>query len=141
MKGNLEILLVEDSSADVRLTAEALKDAGIRCDLQIVRDGEDAIRYLLKTGAFTEAREPDLIILDLNLPKKSGHDVMAEMQKRPHLNHIPVIVLTVSTSEDDIKQGLDRRMNCYLNKPVDAARLGDLIRIVSSLWKDDALAV
>lgn len=140
MKDKLDILLVEDSSADIRLTSEALIDAGIRCNLKVVRDGEDAIRYVMKTGEFADAEAPDLIILDLNLPKKSGHDVMGEMKKCRELNHIPVIVLTVSTSEDDIREGINRRMNFYLNKPVDSAKLGEIIRVIGRLWDEDALA-
>ncbi len=115
----VNILLVEDNAADIRLTREALLDGKILNDLFVARDGVEALDFLFQRGEFADKPRPDLIILDLNLPKKDGKEVLAELQADPSLRAIPVAVLTTSAQEADIIQSYELGANCYLTKPVD----------------------
>ena len=128
MEKSLEILLVEDSPADVRLTQEALKDINIQYNLTVVNDGEDAMTYLNKQK---KIKLPDVILLDLNLPRKNGHEVMEEIKNDEIFEQIPVVVLTVSQDEEDVLKALDLKMNYYINKPVNSNRLGAVLQMIN----------
>ena len=126
----IEILLVEDSPSDVRLTREALKDAKILNNLSVASDGEEAMEYLHRTGRHADAVRPDLVLLDLNLPRKDGREVLAEMKADEELRRIPVVVLTTSRSEEDVLRAYDLHANCFITKPVG---LDQFLRIVESI--------
>lgn len=130
----IEILLVEDSPGDVRLTREALKDGKVRNTLTVVSDGEMAMRYLRRQGEYSSAVRPDLILLDLNLPRKHGREVLAEVKADPELRDIPVVILTNSSAEEDICRAYDLQAICYVTKPVDLQQFIKVIRIVESFW-------
>ena len=134
MKNPVEILLVEDSPADIALTEEALKESGLENTLTIVTDGEQAIEYLSKRGKYKDAESPDLILLDLNMPKKNGHEVLEVIKDNPKLEEIPVVVLTVSEAEEDIARALGLKMNYYLNKPVSVQKLAPILTTIIELW-------
>jgi len=134
VKNPVEILLVEDSPADIALTEEALKESGLENTLTIVTDGEQAIEYLSKRGKFRDAGSPDLILLDLNMPKKNGHEVLEVIKDNPKLEEIPVVVLTVSEAEEDIARALGLKMNYYLNKPVSVQKLAPILTTIIELW-------
>ncbi len=134
MKNPVEILLVEDSPADIALTEEALKESGLKNTLTIVTDGEQAIEYLSKRGKYKDAESPDLILLDLNMPKKNGHEVLEVIKDNPKLEEIPVVVLTVSEAEEDIARALGLKMNFYLNKPVNVKKLAPILTTIIDLW-------
>ncbi len=134
MKNPVEILLVEDSPADIALTEEALKESGLENTLTIVTDGEQAIEYLSKRGKYKDAERPDLILLDLNMPKKNGHEVLEVIKDNPKLEEIPVVVLTVSEAEEDIARALGLKMNYYLNKPVSVQKLAPILTTIIELW-------
>jgi CheY-like chemotaxis protein len=133
----IEILLVEDSPSDVRLTEEALKDAALSYALVVARDGEEAISLLLAKKATGSGVNPDVILLDLNMPKKNGHEVLAEIKLQPHLAAIPVVLLTVSQQERDIMEALRLKMNYYLAKPVDSKKLGILLNAIFNLHSEN----
>lgn len=126
----IEILLVEDNPADVRLTREALKDAKVLNNLSVVMDGEEAMAFLRRQGRHAEAPRPDLILLDLNLPRKDGREVLAEVKEDESLRSIPVVILTTSKSEADILRSYDLHANCYIAKPVG---LEEFLRVVESI--------
>lgn len=126
----IEILLVEDSPSDVRLTREALKDAKILNNLHVASDGEEAMEFLHRTGRYADAVRPDLVLLDLNLPRKDGREVLAEMKADEELRRIPVVVLTTSRSEEDVLRAYDLHANCFITKPVG---LDQFLRIVESI--------
>ena len=126
----VEILLVEDNPGDVRLTREALREGKVRNNLAVASDGVEAVAYLRKEGEHAGAVRPDLILLDLNLPRKDGREVLAEIKADPSLRHIPVVVLTSSQAEEDIVRAYDLHANCYVTKPVD---LDQFIRVVESI--------
>ena len=128
------ILLVEDNAADVRLTQEALRDAKVVNDLHVVRDGVEALDFLHRRASFVQAPRPDLVILDLNLPRKNGKEVLAEMKSDPSLRSIPVAVLTTSAAEIDILESYDLGANCYLTKPVDLEQFLTVVRSVEEFW-------
>ena len=132
--GVLGILLVEDNPGDVRLVREGLRDTKAHTALDVVMDGEDAMRFLRRQGRYAGARRPDLIVLDLNLPKKDGREVLAEIKHDEALRSIPVIVLTTSDAEDDIRKAYELNANCYLTKPMDLERFLDLIKSVADFW-------
>ena len=115
----IEILLIEDNLADVRLTQEALKEGLVYHNLSVVSDGYQALDYLQRKPPYDSAKRPDIILLDLNLPRKGGREVLAEIKSDPSLRRIPVIVLTTSSTEDDINTSYDLHVNCYITKPVD----------------------
>jgi len=130
----IEILLVEDSPADVRLTFEALKEEKIYNNLHVVTDGVEAIAFLRREGKYAKAVRPDLILLDLNLPKKDGREVLKEIKSDDDLKAIPVVVLTVSKSEEDIVKSYNLHANCYINKPVDLNQFMKVIRSIQEFW-------
>ena len=130
----VEILLVEDNPGDVRLTKEALKISKVHNKLAVVTDGQMAIDYLRKKGEFADVRRPDLVFLDLNLPKKSGVEVLAEIKNDPELKLIPIIVLTTSKAEEDIFRTYDLGVNSYVIKPVTFPALVETIKILGNYW-------
>jgi len=133
--GNLiHILLVEDSPTDVMLTREAMDQYKIANPLEIVEDGIEAMEYLRQEGRFKDAPRPGLVILDLNLPRKNGREVLYEMKSDPHLRNIPVVVLTTSKSEEDVIKSYCLHANCYITKPVDFARFIDVVRMINDFW-------
>ena len=129
-----ELLLVEDNPGDVRLTIEALKEGKVINNLTVVKDGEEAIAALRRQGRFANAVRPDLILLDLNLPKKGGMEVLAEIKQDPDLRQIPVVVLTTSRAEQDILNTYDLHANCYIVKPVDLNQFMDVVQSIKSFW-------
>ena len=130
----INILLVEDNPGDIRLTKEVLKEGKIRNNLIVVMDGEEALFFLKKTGPFKDAITPDIILLDLNLPKKDGREVLAEIKSDPTLMLIPVIVLTTSAAEQDILNMYAHHANCYITKPVDFNQFINVIRSIENFW-------
>ena len=130
----IEILLVEDSPADVDLTREALEDAKVRNNLHVASDGVEALAFLRREGRYADAPHPDLILLDLNLPKKDGREVLAEIKADPLLRRIPVVVLTTSEAEQDILQSYDLHANCYVTKPVDLDAFMHVVRSIEDFW-------
>lgn len=130
----IEILLVEDAPGDVRLTFEAFKKATIDVHLSSVKDGAEALDYLYKKGGYSNAKRPDLILLDLNIPKVNGHEVLAQVKSDPQLKRIPVVVLTSSKNDDDVRRAYDAHANCYLIKPGDLKDFFSLIRAIEDFW-------
>ena len=132
------ILLVEDNAGDVRLTREALREAEVTVDLVAVPDGEQAMAFLRHEGEHAEAVRPDLILLDLNLPKKNGLEVLEEVKGDPTLRRVPVIMLTTSSSERDIAACYDRGVNCYVVKPLELDDFTALIGAINRFWLEVA---
>ncbi len=130
----VEILLVEDNPGDVRLTQEALREAKVRNNLHVVGDGEKALAFLRREGEFHDAPTPDIILLDLNLPKKHGQEVLSEIKSDPVLRRIPVVVLTTSKAEEDILRSYDLHANCYVTKPVDFEQFIKVVRSIEEFW-------
>lgn len=130
----VEILLVEDNPGDVLLTQEALKDGKVSNNLYWVKDGVDAINFLTRKAPFTDVVQPDVIFLDLNLPRKGGHEVLAFIKSDPLLKRIPVIILTSSKAESDVLLSYDTYANCYITKPVDLDKFLSVIRSLDSFW-------
>jgi two-component system, chemotaxis family, response regulator Rcp1 len=130
----IEILLVEDNSGDVRLTREALDEAKVYNNLYVAKDGVEALAYLHREGQFAEAVIPDLILLDLNLPRKDGREVLAEIKTDENLRRIPVVILTTSESEEDILKTYDLHANCYITKPVDLDQFMKIVQSVEGFW-------
>ena len=130
----IEILLVEDNPGDVRLTVEALKEGKLRNHMSVVGDGEQALAFLYRQGDHTDAPRPDLILLDLNLPRKDGREVLAEIKDDPDLKRIPVVVLTTSKAEEDIVRTYNLHANCYITKPVDFDQFISVVRSIESFW-------
>jgi CheY-like chemotaxis protein len=130
----IEILLVEDSPGDVRLTREALRDAKVRNVLHVVADGLEATAFLLRQGKYASAPRPDLILLDLNLPKKSGREVLEEIKMDSSLSTIPVVILTTSAAEEDILRSYQLHANCYITKPVDLDQFLRVVKTIDSFW-------
>jgi CheY-like chemotaxis protein len=130
----IEILLVEDNPGDVRLTIEALKEGKVRNHLSVARDGVEALAFLRREGPHANAARPDLILLDLNLPKKDGREVLAEIKEDSRLRRIPVVVLTTSKAEEDILRTYDLHANCYITKPVDLEQFISVVRSIDDFW-------
>lgn len=130
----IEILLVEDNPGDVRLTQEALKEGRITNRLHVVDDGEKALVFLRQEGEYADSPRPDIILLDLNLPKKDGRQVLAEIKSDPQLRRIPVVVLTTSKAEEDILRSYDLHANCYITKPVDLDQFLGVVRSIEDFW-------
>ena len=130
----VEILLVEDNPGDVRLTREALKKGHLWSRLAVVQDGIEALDYLRRTAPFQNATTPDLILLDLNLPKKDGREVLAEIKADETLRLIPVVVLTTSRAEEDILRSYKLHANCYITKPVDFAQFASVVQSIEDFW-------
>ena len=128
------ILLVEDNPADVRLTQEVLKDAKVRNTLTVARDGVEAMALLRREGKYVTALRPDLILLDLNLPKKDGRELLQEIKSDEELRVIPIIILTTSTSEEDILKSYGLHANCYINKPVNLDQFVKVVRSIEDFW-------
>lgn len=130
----IDILLVEDNPGDARLTQEAFRDSKVANNLHVVSDGALAMEFLRREGAFKNAPRPDIVLLDLNLPKKDGRQVLAEMKSDPDLKSIPTVVLTTSEAEQDIIQSYKLHANCYLTKPVDLEKFLKIIRCIEDFW-------
>jgi chemotaxis family two-component system response regulator Rcp1 len=130
----IEILLVEDNPADVELSIEALKEGKVANNLNVVEDGVEALAYLRRQGEYAEAVRPDLILLDLNLPRKDGREVLAEIKNDPELRQIPVVVLTTSEAEEDIVRTYRMHANCYISKPVDLAQFIRVVKSIDDFW-------
>ena len=134
MTDPIEILLVEDNPGDVELTREALHDGKIHMNLSVVNDGVEALAFLKREGTFAGAPRPDLILLDLNLPRKDGRAVLGEIKQDPSLRHIPVVILTSSQAEQDIVRAYDLHANCYVTKPVDLDQFITIVRSIEQFW-------
>jgi chemotaxis family two-component system response regulator Rcp1 len=130
----IEILMVEDNPGDVRLTVEALKEGKVRNNFHTVEDGVEAMAFLRRQGRYAEAPRPDLILLDLNLPKMNGREVLAEIKEDPELRRIPVVILTVSKAEQDIIKSYNLHANCYINKPVDLDQFLEVVKSIENFW-------
>lgn len=130
----IEILLVEDSPSDAALTKEALEAGKIANNLNRVVDGVEAMEYLRRQGTFAKAPRPDLIMLDLNLPRKDGREVLRELKGDPSLRTIPVLVLTTSRSDKDVLQSYELNANCYITKPVDFQHFIDVVKSIENFW-------
>ena len=130
----IEILLVEDSPGDVTLTIEALRDAKVANNLHFARDGEEALSFLRQEGDYADKPRPDLVLLDLNMPRMDGREVLAEMKKDPVFKRIPVVVLTTSQSEDDVAAAYNLSANCYVAKPVDLDQFLGVVRAIDDFW-------
>ena len=130
----IEILLVEDSAGDVRLTREALRDAKVQNNLHVASDGMEATAFLFRQGKHAHAPRPDLILLDLNLPKKGGREVLEEIKLDPSLKSIPVVILTTSEAEEDILRSYELHANCYITKPVDLDQFLKVVRTIDNFW-------
>lgn len=130
----IRILLVEDSASDRLLTMEALEASSIPNELETVEDGVEAIDYLHGRGSYRNASRPDLILLDLNMPRKGGREVLAEIKADPELKRIPVIVLTTSSAPEDVLGSYDLHANCYINKPVEFGHFRDVVRAIGDFW-------
>jgi len=131
---SVEILLVEDNPGDVRLTQEALKDNKVHNHLHVVGDGVEALAFLRGEGRYAGSPRPDLILLDLNLPRKDGREVLAEIKADTELRRIPVVVLTTSKAEEDILRAYDLSANCYITKPVDFDQFIRVVRSIEDFW-------
>ncbi len=129
-----KILLVEDSLADIRLTQEALKDAKLLHKLEVVNDGVEALSYLHQRDEYVDAVRPDIILLDLNLPKKDGREVLEEIKSNELLKIIPVVVLTTSQAEEDVLRSYNLHANCYVTKPVDIAKFTEIVKSIENFW-------
>ena len=130
----IEILLVEDNPGDVRLTIEALRESKVRNHLSVARDGVEALAFLRSEGAHAEAIRPDLILLDLNLPRKDGREVLAEVKADPDLKTIPVVILTTSRAEQDVLRSYELQANCYISKPVDLDQFITVVKSIEDFW-------
>ncbi len=130
----VEVLLVEDNPADVRLTQEALKDGHVLVNLTVASDGVEAIEILKREGLHTSKARPDLILLDLNLPRKNGREVLEEIKADDDLKRIPVIVMTTSKAEQDIYKAYNLNANCYVTKPVDLDEFLNVVRSIEDFW-------
>ena len=130
----IEILLAEDNSGDARLAIEALKDAKLANHVSVVQDGVEAMAFLRKQGQYAHAPRPDLILLDLNMPRKDGREVLAEIKADPDLKRIPVVILTISQAEEDILKAYNLHANCYITKPVDLEQFNKVVRSIEDFW-------
>lgn len=130
----IEVLLVEDNPGDVRLTKEALKEGRLLNNVHVVGDGIEALSFLRRQNKYDHAVQPDLILLDLNLPKKDGREVLAEIKADPSLRRIPVVILTTSSAEEDILKTYDLHANCYVTKPVDLDRFIGVVKSIDDFW-------
>ena len=135
----VEILLVEDNPGDIRLILEAFKEGGFSSHLNVTRDGEQALAFLRQEGVYAESPRPAFIILDLNLPRKDGREVLAEIKKAKELRQIPVVILSTSTSMEDVSRAYDLHANCYVPKPLDVENLVQLGRSLEDFWLSTAL--
>ena len=130
----IEMLLVEDNPGDVRLTLEALREAKIKNTVRVVSDGVEAMEYLRKEGKYADVLRPDLVLLDLNLPKISGYQILSIIKSEDSLRKIPVVVLSISSSEKDIEESYNLSANCYVTKPLDLNEFIDVFERIQSFW-------
>lgn len=130
----IEILLVEDNPGDVRLTKEAFKEGKMSNHLRVAYDGVDAMAYLRQEGKHCSAPRPDIILLDLNLPKKDGREVLAEIKDDPKLRAIPVVILTTSKAEEDVARTYDLHANCFISKPVELDSFIEVVKSIEDFW-------
>lgn len=130
----LEVLLVEDNPGDIRLMQEAMREGPVQNTLHVVRDGVEALAFLRHNGVYSDVPRPDLILLDLNLPKKDGREVLAEIKRDPLLRRIPVVILTTSNADNDIVQSYDLHANCYLTKPMDLEQFLGIVQAIERFW-------
>ncbi len=130
----VDILLVEDNPGDVRLTQEAFRESKLTIKLNVVMDGEDALNYLFRRPPYENATRPDMILLDLNIPKKDGREVLEEIKQDDSLRYVPVVVLTTSNAEQDIVKTYNLKVNAYINKPVDFDRFFDIVQKIETFW-------
>ena len=130
----VHILLVEDSPSDVAMTVAALREGHIANDMYVAGDGEEALDYLFRRGEFADARRPDLILLDLNLPKKDGREVLQDIKADETLKRIPVVVLTTSKAEEDVLKTYNLHANCYVTKPVDLEKFIVVVKSIDVFW-------
>lgn len=130
----IEILLVEDNPGDVRLTQEALKDGKLQNNMHVVGDGVEALAFLRREGKYADAIRPDLILLDLNLPRMDGREVLTVVKADKNLMLIPIVVLTTSSSEEDVLKSYNLHANCYITKPVDLEQFFKVVRNISEFW-------
>ncbi len=135
----MNILLIEDNPGDVRLAQEAFKEGNVDVKLDITMDGMEALLFLRKKAPYENVKTPDLILLDLNLPKKDGREVLTEIKEDPNLRRIPVVILTTSNAEQDILNSYNLHVNCYVNKPVDFDRFFDIIQKIEEFWLKTAI--
>ena len=130
----IHILLVEDNEGDVILTLEAMKEAKVKNKVSIARDGEEALAFLYKEDKFIKAETPDLILLDINLPKLNGKEVLAKIKADEYLKKIPVVILTTSSSEKDVEDAYNNYANCFITKPVDLNKFMEVVRSIEDFW-------
>lgn len=130
----VHILLVEDNEGDILLTTEALEEGKISNNLSVVRNGKDAVDFILKQGKFNESKSPDLILLDINLPLKNGHEVLEVIKTNEATKQIPVIMLTTSSSENDIRLAYKHHANCYITKPIEVEDFLKAVRSIENFW-------
>jgi CheY-like chemotaxis protein len=130
----IEILLVEDNPGDARLTEEALKEGKVRNNLHMARDGVEAMAFLRREGTYKDAPRPDLVLLDLNLPRKDGREVLEEIKSDDKLKRIPVVVLTTSKAEEDVLRTYNLHANCYVTKPVDLEKFMVVVKTIDVFW-------
>ena len=134
MVNSINILLVEDNPGDADLAREALESSKMNNNLQVVDDGEKAMAFLRREGSYSDALRPDLILLDLNLPKKDGRQVLAEIKSDKDLKRIPVVILTTSQAEEDVLKTYDLHANCYITKPIDLNQFLHVVRCIEDFW-------
>ena len=130
----IEILLIEDSPTDAKLTLKALTLAKVANHVHHVQDGVEAMEFLRRQGGYGQSPRPDLVLLDLNLPRKDGREVLGELKSDPALRSIPVVVLTTSKSDEDVLRAYDLHANCYITKPVDFTRFMDVVKSIEDFW-------
>jgi CheY-like chemotaxis protein len=130
----IEILLIEDNPGDVDLAREALDDNKFHNNLSVISDGEEAMAFLRREGAYAKAPRPDLILLDLNLPKKDGHEVLADVKADERLKRIPVVILTTSSAEADVLKTYNLHCNCYITKPIDLHQFMNVVKSIEDFW-------
>ena len=132
------LLLVEDNPADIRLTQEALKEGQVPVNLSVVTDGVEAVDFLRRAGIYKDAPRPDLILLDLNLPRKNGREVLSEIKNDPDLKRIPVLVMTTSKAQQDVARAYSLNANCYITKPMDLDEFMEVVRSIEDFWLEKA---
>jgi len=130
----VQVLLVEDNPTDVMIAKEGLFSARVLNKLHVAEDGIEAMEFLHQRGEYADAPRPDLILLDLNMPRKNGHEVLAEIKANDSLKHIPVVILTTSTSEEDVVTAYGHHANCYISKPVDFNDFSNVVRTIQDFW-------
>ena len=131
---SIDILLVEDNPGDIRLTQEAFREGGVEARIHVVRDGEAAMAFLRREGVYANSPRPTFILLDLNLPRKNGREVLAEVKQQKELRQIPILILSTSTGCEDISSAYDLHANCYMTKPVDLQRLVTMTQRIEEFW-------